>query len=263
MGAPEPEEIYARTRREGERRLQRPFLELVSTALAAGFDITAGLTAFALVGGTLVAYGTSISHLGASLAFGCGFAFLVVGRGELFTENFLVPLAGLHGKPRNAWLKVGELWTISPIFNIVAGGLMAALVSVHGVLPEGSGRPLVVAAERLHANGVIALFVSSVVAGALMTAMTWFVEGQQSMLVRVVIAWTVGVIIALGTFDHVIVETIELIFAIRYGANVPWLFVLGNAALAGAGNLVGGVGLVTLNRFTQARSGAGGSGASA
>jgi hypothetical protein len=26
-------------------------------------------------------------------------------------RHFLVPLAGLHGKPRDAWLKVLELWT--------------------------------------------------------------------------------------------------------------------------------------------------------
>ena len=42
--------------------------------------------------------------------------------------------------------------------------------------------------------------------------------------------------------------------AIRFGADVPWLFVLGNFGLAAAGNMIGGIGLVTLNRFAQARS---------
>ena len=64
-------------------------------------------------------------------------------------------------------------------------------------------------------------------------------------------------------FDHVIVETIELVFGIRFGAHVSYAFVVGNFFLAAAGNLLGGVGLVTLNRFTQARSGAGGDSASA
>ena len=41
----------------------------------------------------------------------------------------------------------------------------------------------------------------------------------------------------------------------RFGAHVPWSFVLSNFFLAAAGNMVGGIGLVTLNRFTQARSG--------
>ena len=52
-----------------------------------------------------------------------------------------------------------------------------------------------------------------------------------------------------------IVVTIELIFAIRFGAHIPWIFVLGNFCLAAAGNMLGGIGIVTLNRFTQALSG--------
>lgn len=256
MGAPEPEEIFEKTRREGVRRLERPFLELVATALAAGFDIGAGIAAYALVAGSLSHVDQGVAHLGGAIAFGCGFAFLIVGRGELFTENFLVPLAGLHGGPRHYWRKLGELWTVSPVFNVVAGGVIGLLLTVHGVLPEGSGKALVDSSLRLHANSPLTLFVSAVFAGALITAMTWFVEGQDNVLERVVIAWTIGMIIALGPFDHVIVETIGLIFAIRFGAPIHWSFVVGNFFLAAAGNMIGGIGLVTLNRFTQAKSGA-------
>ena len=255
MGVPQPEEIYELTRQEGERRLQRPFFELMTTAFAAGFDIAAGLTIYALVAAALRDQGSGIAHLGGSLGFGAGFAFLIVGRGELFTENFLVPLAGLTGKPRAAWWKLAELWTLSPVFNIAAGILIAVLLSVHGVLPRGSGQALVDTTARLHANGPLALFVSAVFAGTLMTGMTWFVEGQKNVLERVIIAWTIGAVVSLGTFDHVIVETIGLVYGIRYGADVPWLFVLGNFGLAAAGNMVGGIGLVTLNRFAQAKAG--------
>lgn len=52
-----------------------------------------------------------------------------------------------------------------------------------------------------------------------------------------------------------VVVTLELIFGIRFGAHVPWSFVLSNFFLTAAGNMVGGIGLVTLNRFTHARSG--------
>ncbi|MGZ4351957.1 MAG: formate/nitrite transporter family protein [Gaiellaceae bacterium] len=83
MTVPGPEEIYERTIEEGERRLARPVLEMVSTALAAGFDIVAGITALGLVGSTLrFHYGADGAHFFASIAFGVGFVFLVVGRGE-------------------------------------------------------------------------------------------------------------------------------------------------------------------------------------
>jgi formate/nitrite transporter FocA (FNT family) len=65
-----------------------------------------------------------------------------------------------------------------------------------------------------------------------------------------------GAFLALGHLNHVIVVTIELIFGIRYGAHIPWSFVVGNFFLAAAGNMIGGIGLVTLNRFTQAKAGA-------
>jgi hypothetical protein len=53
----------------------------------------------------------------------------------------------------------------------------------------------------------------------------------------------------------VIVDTIELIFGYRFGAHFNWLFILGNFGLSAAGNMLGGIGLVTLNRFAQGRSG--------
>src|SRR4051812_30090790 len=141
MGAPEPEEIYERTREEGARRLERPILEVISTALAAGFDIIAGVVALVLVEAQLEhLMGTHAAHVVGSVAFGIGFVFLIVGRGELFTENFLVPLAGLDGKERKAWWKGAELWTVSPLFNILAGAGRATLLPRHRVLPFGSGK---------------------------------------------------------------------------------------------------------------------------
>jgi formate/nitrite transporter FocA (FNT family) len=261
MGAPEPEEIFERTRREGERRLERPFLEVVATALAAGFDIAAGVVLLAVLSSPLEPhFGKDAASVAGAVGFGVGFVFLIVGRGELFTENFLVPLAGLHGKPKDMWLKLAELWSVSPVFNILAGTVIAIIVSVHGVLPVGTGRVLTDTAQKVHANHPLALFMSAVFAGALITAMTWFVEGQESVGVRVAVGWATGAFLALGHLNHVIVVTIELVFGIRYGAHIPTSFVIGNFFLAAAGNILGGIGLVTLTRFTQAKATGSGSG---
>jgi formate-nitrite transporter family protein len=254
--APEPEEIYARTVREGERRLDRPLAELISTSLAAGFDIIAGVVVLTLIESQLEhQFGKHAAHVFGSIGFGIGFVFLIVGRGELFTENFLVPLAGLHHKGRSAWGKVAELWAVSPIFNLLAGFLMAVIVSVHSVLPFGTGAAVQTTAETIYANGWLALFCSAIFAGALITAMTWFIEGQPSVGVRVAVAWIAGAILALGSFNHVIVVTLELFLGIRFGADIPWSFLVENFFVAAAGNAIGGIGLVTLNRFTQARAG--------
>jgi formate/nitrite transporter FocA (FNT family) len=255
MGAPQPEEIFERTREEGRRRLSRPLTELVSTAVAAGLDIVAGVVVLALVSAALSErFGDNPAHLAGAIGFGVGFVFLIVGRAELFTENFLVPIAALDRNDATSWRKLAQLWTISPVFNLIGGTIMILIATTHGVLPEGAGTPIKDVAQKLHANHTLALFLSAVFAGALITAMTWFVEGSDSMGVRITIAWITGAILALGAFDHVIVATLELIFGLRYGADIPWIFVLGNFGLSLVGNMIGGVLLVTLNRFTQARS---------
>jgi formate/nitrite transporter FocA (FNT family) len=253
---PEPEDIYRRTKEEGERRLERPLAEEISTALAAGFDIVGGIVALALVETQLDHWmGRDAAHVFGSLAFGIGFVFLIVGRGELFTENFLVPIAGLDHRSGASWRNLAKLWITSPLFNVVGGLVIILLLSVHSVLPFRTGATMTDLAGTIHANGVLTLFVSAIFAGALITAMTWFVEGQTAILARIGVAWLAGALLALGSFNHVIVVTLELIFGYRYGVHMHWYFIAGNFGLAAAGNIIGGIGLVTLNRLTQGKAG--------
>jgi formate/nitrite transporter FocA (FNT family) len=124
------------------------------------------------------------------------------------------------------------------------------------MLRSGSADVLASLAQHVHDYSATTAFLSAVVAGTLMTLMTWFVEGAaQSMLVRIVMAWLTGALIALGTFNHAIVSTIELFFGRRYGAGVSLGDMLGNLGLAVAGNLVGGLVLVTFVRSAQALAG--------
>src|SRR5206468_4242133 len=181
---PQPEDIYRHTKEEGERRLERPLLEMISTALAAGFDIVAGITALALV----------------------------------MTEV--------------------EPWVRKNAAHVFGGLIIILILTTEGVLPIGTASTLAENADTIHAHGTLSLFMSAVFAGALITAMTWFVEGQLSMLVRVVVAWIAGALLALGSFNHVIVITLALIFGYRYGAHFDWAFIAGNFGIAAAGNIV-------------------------
>jgi formate/nitrite transporter FocA (FNT family) len=250
----QPDEIYERTRDEGRRRLSRPVLELAATALVGGFDVAFGVAAYALAAGAVAARGSSATAtLVGSAAFGIGFVFVVVGRSELFTENFLVPIAGLEGRNRQSWLKLGELWVATLVLNLVGGAVLALILTSNGVLIGQSHAPVVDLAEHLAGYGVLTSFLSAVVAGALMTLMTWFVEGAaESMGVRILMSWIVGALIVLGVFNHAIVSTIEIVFGMRFGADVSIGDLFANLALAVGGNLVGGLLLVTFARTAQA-----------
>src|SRR5919197_4371918 len=230
MSAREPEQIYRETRREGRRRLARPPLELAATALVGGFDVAFGVAAFAL---TEQAVHGNASRLAGAVAFGIGFVFIVVGRSELFTENFLIPVAGLERGNPGSWLKLGELWLFALVLNIVGGVLLTIILTSEGVLRTSADRPLVDLAEHIAGYSTLTSFLSAIVAGALMTLMTWFVEGAaQSMGVRIVMAWIVGTLIVLGTFNHAIVSNVELLFGMRYGADAGIADLFSNLGLA-------------------------------
>ena len=250
--APEPHEMFARTRDEGERRLTRSRLELVTTSLVAGFDVVFGV--IALAAGTAAMsphFGPEAGHFFGSLLFGIAFIFIVVGRSELFTENFLVPITALR-RGNLTKFKLAELWTISPILNIAGGLVLILIVSSQGVLPEGAPQALKEAATHIDDLTAWSAFMSAIVGGALITAMTWMVEGVGTVGGRIVVAWVAGVILALASLNHVIVVTLELIFAIRFGADIAIGAVFANFGIAAAGNMIGGLLFVTLTRTSQA-----------
>src|SRR5437588_4033074 len=242
--------MYEETRKEGRRRLSRPVVELAATALVGGFDVAFGVTAYALAAS---AVGGGRGRVVGAIAFGIGFVFIVGRKSDLFTENFLIPIAGLNRRERASWLKLGELWGVALVFNIVGGLLIAIIVTSHGVLRHGSAQPLLDLADHITDYSTLASFLSAVIAGALMTLMTWFVEGAAGTLgVRIVMAWIVGALIVLGGFNHAIVSTIELIYGMRFGGPVTFGQLFGNLGLAVAGNMVGGLLLVTFVRTVQA-----------
>jgi formate/nitrite transporter FocA (FNT family) len=251
--APQPEEIYERTKKEGRRRLSRPVLELGATAIVGGFDVAVGLAIFFLTSAELAPrIGVNAAHFAGAIGFGIGFVFIVVGRSELFTENFLVPITGLT-RDRGSWLKLGELWVISLVLNLAGGALLAVVLTSHGVLRPGSSQAAVRLADNLASYSPGTAFLSGLVAGALMTVLTWFVEGAaESMGVRIVMAWIVGFVLVLGSFDHAIVGTIEMFYGIRSGAHIGYDQLFSNLGIAVASNLIGGLALVTFARSAQA-----------
>ncbi len=249
---PEPHEMFARTRDEGTRRLSRSRLELATTSLVAGFDIVFGVIAIATVTALLTpALGPSAAHMVGALFFGIAFIFIVVGRSELFTENFFVPITALR-RGKLTFLKLIELWTISPVMNILGGTLLIVVVTTKGVLPEGTPTALNELANHIDDLPLWSAFCSAIIGGALITAMTWMIEGVGTVGGRIIIAWIAGTVLALASLNHVIVVTLELIFGMRLGTTISFEDTAMNFVIATAGNMIGGLLFVTLTRTSQA-----------
>lgn len=132
-----PAEIFERAADEGQRRLDQSLLELIATAFIAGFTIIFGMIAMGIIDALARPSLGEMAKVLAALGFGVGIVFLVIGRAELFSENFLDPMAAAFrpGEKQIAG-KLARLWSLTLILNVLGGAVLIAVVSVEGTLPE-------------------------------------------------------------------------------------------------------------------------------
>ena len=135
----------------------------------------------------------------------------------------------------------------------VGGGFFAWILSVEGALPEGAPAALVRAAEEIAARENLVFFVKAISGGALVTLLSFLLQAVNSVGSRIALAYMVGALLAIGPFDHVIVTSLHVLFGIFFDANVGLHDLLRCLIIVTTGNLVGGLGLVTLTHIAQAK----------
>jgi formate/nitrite transporter FocA (FNT family) len=251
--APGISEIFDSAVSEGKRRLDQSLLELVSTSFIAGFTIVFGIAAEAIVHAATEPKFGEFARLTGALAFGVGMVLLIVGRAELFNENFFDPAAVITDRSLGELApSILRLWTFTFVFNLVGGGLFVAVLSVEGSLPPGTGETLVTTAEEIAHRTTLARFANGIAGGTLVALLSYLLVASDSVGSRMVLAYVVGSMLAVGPFDHAIVTLLHVTFGMLYGAPIG-LRTLGAIALVTtAGNLVGGMGLVTTTHVAQA-----------
>ena len=254
MSGRSPDEIWEETLGEGTRRLSRGTLGLAATGTVGGVDVMFGIVALTIVSGALaVTQPEQIAHVAGSLVFGIGFAFVVVGRSELFTENFLVPVGSvLHGSATTRSLL--RLWSITMLANLAGIMALAAIFTRSGLLPRESLKAAGAVCDTLAERDLVAAFLSAVVAGVVMTLFTWLTHATESDIARILLALLIGFVLAAPTMNHAIVGVGEMGFGLLAGtARADWGDLAQNFPVSVAGNLVGGLGFVTLARILQVR----------
>ncbi len=252
--APGPSEIFQRAVKEGERRLDQSLLELVATGFIAGFTIVFGVVALGIVHAVLEPTAGGVTKIAGALAFGIGLVFLIVGRSELFSENFFDPVATVVQRRRSGMLlRLLRLWVITFVLNLLGGAIFALILSVDGVLPTGTADALSKLAEEIAGRGAWVGFVKAIVGGALVTLLSFLLEAVDRVNSRIALAYLVGFLLALGPFDHVVVSGLHVFFGILFGAEIGFGTLAMIIAVVTAGNLVGGLSLVTLTHIAQAK----------
>ena len=236
------EATFDRLLEEGQQRLGRSWTGLTATALLGGTDIGAGALAL------LVVEHETHSVVLAGLAFSIGFIALTLAHSELFTEGFLIPVTAVVAKKAPA-LSLLRLWGMSIVGNLAGGWLimgiaMAAFPDLHEVAVEAGS-------FYIGLGTTWRAFALAVIGGFVITLMTHMQHSTESDGVRLVPAVAMGFLLGAAKLNHAIVASLLTFAALHAGAPFGYADWLGLFGLSVAGNMVGGLGLVTVLRLLQ------------
>lgn len=247
-----PDEIFERAADEGERRLDQSLLELVATSFIAGFTIEFGIVALGIVEGLVGSQSGHSGRIAGALAFGPGIVFLVVGRTELFNENFVDPTAAVVDRPVTSPLwQLVRLWTVTLAFNLLGGAVLGIVFTVEGVVGPAAATVLSEFAVERVTRGPVTVFASAIAGGALVSLGSYMLAALDGESSRIIVSYVVGFLLALGPFDHVVVVVLHVLLGFGFGATVALGELATLMSIVTAGNLVGGLGLVTFTHTAQ------------
>ncbi len=236
------EDTFDRLVSEGEQRLGRSWSGLISTGLLGGLDIGTGVLALLLV------EHESHNILLAGLAFSIGFIALTMARSELFTEGFLIPVTAVVAKKSNVWSLL-RLWVAAVITNLAGGWLITGIVI--GGFPQLRPTAREAANFYIHLGFGWRSFALALIGGFVITLMTHMQHSTDSPGIRLVPAVVMGFLLGAAKLNHAIVASLICFAALHAGASfgyLDWLSLLGFSAV---GNMIGGLGLVTVLRLLQ------------
>ncbi len=224
------------------------------SGLIAGMNVTFGIIASSYVAGaTEPLVGGPTSKIFGALFFPIGFMFLLIGKSELFTENFLLPVTTVLAR-KTKIMKLFKLWGLTLIGNMGGIFLFALIIasSLGLLLPVFVINHVHTVANDYMSRSPYLMVLSGVFAGWLLTLMTWLLIASNGTLARMVIIWAVGFMIYLGSFSHIVVASSEILISINSSSGmsyIPWLTEF--VPLTIVGNMVGGLVFVTVFQYLQ------------
>jgi formate-nitrite transporter family protein len=248
---PKAHEIFEHAAESGRDELSRSTRALAISGLAGGF--TMGLTGMAVAIARAFLPSGPTSELISYMFYPLGFIAVIIGRAQLFTENTLYPVV-LVLTDRRHIKNTLRLWGIVFAAN-VAGALLFAVLAVRAptLQPKVVGE-LVALGTDMVAASTSTVFWSGVIGGWLIAFVAWVVTASQWTIGQVVMIWLLTFVVGAGHFAHCIATSNEILAA-WLGGSVPlssffhWLF------FATAGNIFGGVTIVSLLNWGQVHAG--------
>jgi formate-nitrite transporter family protein len=222
---------------------------LAFSGIAGG--MTLGLTALSVAAvHSLIGHG-GWQDLAAYLIYPVGFIAVIIGRGQLFTENTLYPVVLILDE-RRYFLETLRLWTTVFASNIF-GAFLFSLLAIRTVAltPQFSNELINLGLNA--SNGSFGhFFWSGIFGGWLIALVAWMVTASHWTIGQLVMIWLLTFVVGVGHFAHCIVTSGEILCAVVAG-SVPVHTYFDWLLPATLGNIAGGVVIVSLLNYGQVR----------
>jgi formate-nitrite transporter family protein len=241
----ELEDAFSRMVDEGTQRLHRSWRVVLVTGFFGGTEVAMGVLAY------LSVYEATRNPLLSGVAFSIGFLALLLGRSELFTEGFLVPVTTVAAK-RASVPQLLKLWSGTLGANLVGGWLLMWLI-VTG-FPKLHAQMVESASHYVLAPLSPETFSLAVLGGMAITLMTRMQHGTDSMPAKIAAAVAGAFLLAGLQMFHSILDSLLIFGAIQTGdAPFGYLDWLAWFFYTVIGNMLGGLLLVTLLRLLRSK----------
>jgi formate/nitrite transporter FocA (FNT family) len=240
----ELKQSFDKTIGEGAERLHRTTRNILVTGVFGGFEVGLGIMAY------LAVMHETGNHLLAGLAFSIGLVALLLAHSELFTENFLMPVAAVVAKEGSP-AQLAKLWGGTLVANLAGGWVFVWIVMQ--AFPEWSGTVSESAHHFVDAPFSLQVVALAVLGGSTITLMSRMQQGTENDVARVIATVIGGFLLAGLQLFHSILDSLLIFAAIQSGADITygqWLAWFGYTLLF---NVLGGIVLVTLLRLVRTK----------
>jgi formate-nitrite transporter family protein len=252
LDRPSAQDIFEQVANNARQELGRSSTSLAISGLAGGIFMGLSALGTAIALSMLTPPGTTSTgtvQFIAKMFYPLGFIVVILGRSQLFTENTLYPVALVLAEKNHFW-KTLRLWAIVLPSNVLGALVFASLASLTNAISPAIVQSLGSLGLEAAAHPAATIFWSGVMGGWIIATVAWLVSGSHSITGSVMIIWLLAFVVGLGSFAHCIAASGEVFTAILTG-RTPWTTFPIWFFPAVAGNICGGVGMVTLLEYGQ------------